>query len=275
VSVATVQGDAAHLPLADGTVDLIVTSPPYFGLRSYTDGGIHYAGQVGDEPTPAEYLDALTACTREWMRVLKPGGSLFVNLGDKYSTYVANRGTSGTGLQNPTDAKFQTRPSGSGLDAPGIRYKSLVGLPWRYAIRCIDQLGLILRAEIIWSKPNGLPESVTDRVRRSHEQVFHLVKSPRYYTAVDEIREARQLVSGGQTSAANPLGKLPGSVWTIPTSPLRVPEQFGIDHFAAYPPELVRRIILGWSPREVCCSLRGRPTAQLWITPHARRLNCR
>jgi hypothetical protein len=70
------------------------------------------------------------------------------------------------------------------------RPKSLIGLPWRYAIRCIDDLSLILRAEVIWSKPNGLPESVTDRVRRSHETWFHLVKSPRYFSAVDTIREA-------------------------------------------------------------------------------------
>src|SRR5205823_13758824 len=70
-----------------------------------------------------------------------------------------------------------------------VQPKCLLGLPWRYALACTDQLGLILRAEIIWSKPNGLPESVTDRVRRAHEQVFHLVRQPRYYSAVDEIRE--------------------------------------------------------------------------------------
>jgi hypothetical protein len=130
----------------------------------------------------------------------------------------------------------------------------------------------------VWSKPNGLPESVTDRVRRSHEQVFHFVKQPRYYSAVDEVREAdsarwwhdlaaRHAEDRGVTSApsrpaqrrdrhpqlgVNPLGKLPGSVWTIPTAPLTVPAHLGVDHFAAFPPELVRRIVLGWSPREVC-----------------------
>jgi hypothetical protein len=132
--------------------------------------------------------------------------------------------------------------------------------------------GLILRAEIVWAKPNGLPESVTDRVRRSHEQVFHLVKQPRYYSAVDEVRESytlpadkwgygngaaiaakgRSLSTGyehNETKTANPLGKLPGSVWEIPTAPLTVPAHLGVDHFAAYPPELVRRIVAGWSPR--------------------------
>ena len=155
------------------------------------------------------------------------------------------------------------------------RPKSLMGLPWRYAIGCIDQLGLILRAEIIWSKPNGLPESVTDRVRRSHEQWFMFTKQPRYFSAVDEVREPQQSIgerhegrsgyvnaadaSGGEgvargfsERALNPLGKLPGSVWTIPTEPLRVPDHLGVDHFAAFPSEFPRRIILGWSPSGVC-----------------------
>ncbi len=122
--------------------------------------------------------------------------------------------------------------------------KSLMGIPWRYAIRCIDDLGLILRAEVIWSKPNGLPESVTDRVRRSHEQWFHFTKEPRYFSAVDEIRERYDAPNARRTlgkkdpgrgdhgnptkrmdaaQTMNPLGKLPGSVWTIPTQPLRVP----------------------------------------------------
>jgi hypothetical protein len=163
--------------------------------------------------------------------------------------------------------------------------KTLIGLPWRYAIRCIDELGLILRAEIVWAKPNGLPESVTDRVRRSHEQVFHFVKQPRYYSAVDEVREQYDgrhgggrsvaagitgVISGGKAQTGldapeqHPLGKLPGSVWTIPTAPLKVPASLGIDHFAAYPPELVRRVVLGWSPREVCtvCGEGRRPVTE-------------
>ena len=158
--------------------------------------------------------------------------------------------------------------------------KSLIGIPWRYAIRCIDDLGLILRAEVIWSKPNGLPESVTDRVRRSHEQWFHFTREPRYFSAVDEIREAtnpendahaaryreaartygraatdshpRADGNGNGIFTPNPLGKLPGSVWTVPTEPLRVPESLGIDHFAAFPTEFPRRIIMGWSPRGIC-----------------------
>ena len=274
MSAIVTRGNAMDLHLPDETVDLIVTSPPYFGLRSYQDGGEHYAGQVGDEATPTEYLDALIACTAEWMRVLKPGGSIFVNLGDKY--VADNRGSGGDKKRG--EAKHAPRGALGFVGREMARQKSLMMLPQRYAIRCIDELGLILRAEIVWSKPNGLPESVTDRVRRSHEQVFHFVKQPRYYSAVDEVREAYQpssiaraayatiagpeggtngksngtLRSAREPGTTNPLGKLPGSVWSIPTAPLRVPESLGIDHFAAYPPELVRRIVLGWSPREVC-----------------------
>jgi hypothetical protein len=155
----------------------------------------------------------------------------------------------------------------------GVRQKSLMGLPWRYAIGCIDDLGLILRSEIVWSKPNGLPESVTDRVRRSHEQWFHFTLEPRYFSAIDEIREPQAdnsfpngrtfMESGpkgdvhGQNRTTrgiwrNPLGKLPGSVWSIPSEPLQVPDHLGVDHFAAFPQEWPRRLILGWCPQEVC-----------------------
>ncbi len=159
-SAVVLQGDAAHLPLPDASVDLIVTSPPYFGLRSYTDGGEHYSGQIGSEATPAEFLAALLACTAEFVRVLKPSGSIFVNLGDKFSDrgHGPNRGN-GTGRGPQSAVLPQTR---------GPMEKSLLGLPWRYALGCMDDLGLILRRDIIWSKPNGLPESVTDRCRSSH-----------------------------------------------------------------------------------------------------------
>jgi DNA modification methylase len=247
VSVEIIHGDARSLPLADDSVDLIVTSPPYFGLRSYTDGGEQYDGQIGAEATPATYVDALIECTREWMRVLKPGGNLWVNLGDKY-----------------------------GPD------KSLMGLPWEYARACRAQLGLILRAELIWAKPNGLPESVTDRVRRSHEQWFHLVQQPRYYSGIDEIREvhtAPERTAGanamnarnanlprtavGPYAGPNPLGKLPGSVWEVATQPLKVPASLGVDHFAAFPLEWPLRIIRGWSPSGICteCGEGRRPVS--------------
>lgn len=264
------RANALDLPLADNSVDLVVTSPPYFGLRSYQDGGDHYDGQIGAEATPTEFVDALIAATREMVRVTKPTGSIWVNLGDKYNSAASGQnGTAGTGM---TGGRHD-RMGGRGSTVATMRPKSLMGIPWRYAIRCIDDLGLILRAEVVWSKPNGLPESVTDRVRRSHETWFHFTLNPRYYSAVDEVREAylaphatrtlgRQSATRGDSgrdndrldasATMNPLGKLPGSVWTIATEPLRVPEELGIDHFAAFPTEFPRRIITGWSPRGVC-----------------------
>lgn len=280
--VTIIQGDALNLDLPDDSVDLIVTSPPYFGLRSYQDDGEHYDGQIGAEATPAEFVDALIAATREMMRVVKPSGSIWVNLGDKYAS----------GGRGSYDLDPGRREVAASRPADGARPKSLLGIPWRYAIRCTDDLGLILRAEVVWSKPNGLPESVTDRVRRSHEQWFHFTLNPRYYSAVDEVREAHvATVTGRDTSgwrtgpsgqnrgtdvgrrhddggrvadfATSPLGKLPGSVWTIATEPLRVPEELGVDHFAAFPTEWPRRIITGWSPRGVCveCGEGRRPVS--------------
>lgn len=324
MTAIVVQGDARRLPLPDGSVDLIVTSPPYFALRSYTDAGQHYAGQIGSEATPSEYLDALWACTREWIRCLKPEGSIFVNLGDKYAQND-ERSRNGNGnrqkVENVRTSVLGPTISLGRKDNGSTRTKSLMGIPWRYAIGCIDQLGLILRAEIIWSKPNGLPESVTDRVRRSHEQWFHMTKQPRYYSALDEIRKPHSGthprradgtsspkqsagVSNGirrgylPDTSFNPLGKLPGTVWQIPSEPLNAPKWRGeepdrphryffgkdhdqalveaqrwqrrsagraltrmIDHFAAFPTEWPRRLILGWSPPGICtaCGQGRRP----------------
>ena len=288
-SVQILRGNALALALADESVDLIVTSPPYFGLRSYQDGGEHYAGQIGDEATPAEFVDALIAATREMVRVLKPSGSIWVNLGDKYAQ-AEERSRNGNGnrvaIDNFTSGGVLREPTVSlGRRDNGVPRKSLIGVPWRYALRCIDDLGLILRAEVIWSKPNGLPESVTDRVRRSHETWFHFTREPRYFSAVDEIRERYDAPNARRTlgnvdpgrgdhgnptkrmdaaQTMNPLGKLPGSVWTIPTEPLHVPESLGIDHFAAFPTEWPRRIIQGWSPRGICveCGEGRRPTSE-------------
>jgi len=273
-----VQADAVELPVADDSVDLVVTSPPYFALRSYQDDGDHYDGQIGSEATPAEFLDALWAVTAECVRVLKPSGSLWVNLGDKYagsagwcnnekSALSSTIRGAGPGHQQRTNAHRTPK-----TPVTTIRPKSLMGLPWRYAIGCIDDLGLILRAEVVWSKPNGLPESVTDRVRRSHEQWFHFTLEPRYFSALDEIREpqkgnllpiADRGLRGARLGAltrsemgrstrqewgSNPRGKLPGSVWSIPSEPLKVPDELGVDHFAAFPQEWPRRLILGWCP---------------------------
>lgn len=326
--------NALALPLPDASVDLVVTSPPYFALRSYTDDGQHYPGQVGSEPTPTEYVDALIAATAEMVRVLKPTGSIWVNLADKYSGAMPRnnqnfneRSGNAPGRRAQENQRYRTDTSNVWAQMNprnnGIPAKSLLGLPWRYALRVVDELGLILRRDQIWNKPNGLPESVTDRTRSSHEYVFHFVKRPDYYSAVDEIREpvafpeqSRTMgdsANGGkhsgalhkrQDGGANPLGKLPGSVWTIPTQPLSVPWGYGVeagritryfpteldaiawlrrsthtrrrriralpDHFAAFPLELPRRIIRGWSPSGICteCGEGRRPISVGEEVPH-------
>lgn len=279
---ALLRADARALPLPDASVDLIVTSPPYFGLRSYQDGGKHYDGQIGAEATPTEFVDALIDCTREMMRVLKPSGSLFVDLGDRYSQRPGQhpqgnvRAGAGLGGGARSDKHIKAR---TGRGYSEMQPKSLVGIPWRYAIQCIDELGLTLRAEIVWAKSNGMPESATDRVRRSHETWFHLTKEPQYFEAVDAIRDppsgyARpngtgRDARGGQKArkmldTVNPLGRVPGSVWEIATQPLKVPDRVaharccngrmrpgcedGVDHFAAFPMEWPRRLIKGWCP---------------------------
>jgi DNA modification methylase len=255
-----IHGDATRLTeyVEPESVDLIVTSPPYFALRSYQDGGEHYGGQIGSEDTPEQFLEALWTVTEQCARVLKLSGSMFINLGDKY------------------DGR-----------------KSLMGLPWQYALGCIDGRAgdpLILRAEIIWHKLNGLPESVGDRVRRNHEQWFHLTKEPRYFSSVDNIREPyisapakaqkSKFTEAGQSKNPgmaldhdlehNPLGKMPESVWSMATEPLRVPNWLGVDHFAAFPTEWPRKLISGWSPSGFCieCNEARRAIIEKHTTGH-------
>lgn len=233
------QANAGRLPLADASVDLVVTSPPYFGLRSYEDGGEHVTEQIGAEATPSEFVAALIECTREMVRVLRPGGSIWVNLGDKYATYAGNRSKGRTSLQGATDRARPVIPRKGGLDGGGeVRWKSLMGIPWRYALACTDDLGLVLRAEVVWSKTNGVPESVRDRARRTHETWFHLVREPRHYANQAVIRpvdhDGRRLLA-------------PPSVREVAMAPLRVPDHLP-KHYAAFPPEWPRWIIEGWCP---------------------------
>jgi len=228
-----VLGDAGRIPMADASVDLVVTSPPYYGHRSYADGGEEYAGQLGNESTPHEFIDALLRCTSEWTRVLKPTGSIWVNLGDTYASYPGGRGDG----RIDKNAPRQTHARGHGLLGGGVtKNKSLMGVPWRYAIRCMDELGLILRAEVVWDKTNCKPESVKDRVWRVHETWFHFTVRDRYYAA----------------GKSRPVGarNLLRSVWRtgVASRPLRVPERLAVRHFARYPKELPARVIPEWSP---------------------------
>jgi DNA modification methylase len=307
-----VQANALRLPLPDECVDLIVTSPPYWSLRKYAEscricedviasGGdpltafdpgwddhvARFHHGIGNEATPLGWLEALWAATAEMKRVLKPTGSIFVNLGDCYaSTTKGSGGTArstlgaasgGHGMSAEAHAKTLARSQypPRRYDMP-VPQKSLLGLPYAYVLGCsgmLAQLGgpdpglnLICRRDLIWQKVNGLPESVTDRARSSHEYIFHLTKQPRYYAALDTLREPhehhrrdawdrRNGNPDDQTDARmgnHPLGKLPGSVWSIPSDPLRLPAWLGTEHYASFPAELPRRIILGWSPPGVC-----------------------
>jgi DNA modification methylase len=291
------RGDARSLPLPDASVDLVCTSPPYWGLRDYRDGGESMAGQIGNEPTPWEYVDNLIDCTREWLRVLKPTGSLFVNIADAYAnTATPEREGSSDGATSRA-----ARPGRRTSAGTGIRPKSLYGLPWRYALRCIDELGLILRRDQIWHKISALPESVKDRSATRHEYLFHFVTQERYYAAVDLIRQPSGAdhhrnvapkvthVPGQPAvlfdrSLHHPLGRLPGSVWAIAGEPLVVPDHIAharccagtampgctdeLDHHAAFPTELPRRIVAGWSPSGICtgCGEGRRPVADRALT---------
>ena len=276
------QGDALNCDfIPDDTIDLVITSPPYFALRAYKDNG-EVIAVVGNEPTPRDYITTLLIWMKEMRRVLKPTGSVFVVLGDKMS---------GSGGHNNSaiGASKDRGPGRYNQESSGVRNKSLMGLPWRFANACVDD-GWILRAEIVWSKPNGMPESTRDRVRRTHESIFHFTKEGTYYSAVDRIRtppkdrpldwehigESKEYHTGErmsegtglglQTSAGmhrqkggvyNPLGASPRSVWEISTSGLTIPADIitrlrADRHYAAFPPEIPRRIITGWCPRAIC-----------------------
>lgn len=305
------------LPLRDRSVHLIVTSPPYWALRSYRDGEEHYAGQLGSEETPHAYLANLWRVLDECWRVLRPDGSCWINLGDKFAgsgghnnggltgatstLKVGERGNRAQDQTRITQSSRRQAPDRYNQHTGGLRPKSRMLLPHLFAAgsqypwlrQAVEtQAGLnptadpqqwICRMDLVWSKPNGLPESVTDRVRASHEYWFHLVKSERYFSALDTIREeyeaptatrtrGRSIHAGGEgdpcrrwdaVDSMNPLGKLPGSVWEIATEPLLLPDHLP-QHFAAFPSEWPRRIILGWSPSGICtrCGVGRRPVIE-------------
>ena len=162
--------------LETGTVQCVVTSPPYWGLRDY---GVD--GQLGLEETPEAYVDKMVEVFREIKRVLKKDGTVWLNLGDSYS---ASSGTGGTKSFQPKQPMFTyTRKAPKNL-----KPKDLVGIPWRVAL-ALQADGWYLRQDIIWHKPNPMPESVTDRCSKAHEYIFLLTKSAKYYYNADAIKE--------------------------------------------------------------------------------------
>lgn len=265
------QGDAleALRGLPSESVHCCVTSPPYWGLRDY---GIE--GQIGLEKTPEEYVSKMVEVFREVKRALRDDGTLWLNLGDRYMGSWGNYAPTGKGGQRPKnterwqrrayEGKADWRPPTSNK-YEGLKPKDLVGIPWRVAF-ALQADGWYLRSDIIWAKPNPMPESVTDRPTKAHEYVFLLAKAKRYFYDADAIREphVRPLhapgnkTHNGRLTASmghfeepnriwgNPSGRNKRSVWTITTKPF--PEA----HFATFPTALVEPMILAGTSPKAC-----------------------
>jgi site-specific DNA-methyltransferase (cytosine-N4-specific) len=182
VSVRIIIGDAREQLklLGSESVHCIVTSPPYFGLRDY---GVE--GQIGLEETPEAFVEELVLLFREARRVLRDDGTLWLNLGDSYAR-SDKKGGSGFGGKNQIYLGDSYERACSDIP-PGLKAKDLIGIPWRVAF-ALQADGWYLRQDIIWAKPNPMPESVTDRCTKAHEYVFLLSKSQRYYYDADAIR---------------------------------------------------------------------------------------
>jgi DNA modification methylase len=183
-----IRGDARDLPLRDGCVDCVVTSPPYWGLRDY---GV--AGQIGLEPTPDAYVATLVTVFREVWRVLKAEGTLWLNLGDAYAHGIPGGGC--VFANGRTDGRtFYESDKARGREkiktlAPGLKAKDLIGIPWRVAF-ALQADGWYLRSDIIWAKKNCMPESVADRPSRSHEYIFLMSKRASYFYDANAIAES-------------------------------------------------------------------------------------
>ena len=264
--------------LPDNSINCCVTSPPYWGLRDY---GVD--GQLGLEPTPEEYVANLVEVFREVKRVLRDDGTLWLNLGDSYASVHTG------GQKSPKSTVGSNMPGVQEIRQPkarpqeyGLKDKDLVGIPWRVAF-ALQADGWYLRQDIIWHKPNPMPESVKDRCTKAHEYIFLLSKSRHYYYDHEAIKEPAAYDGRKDTflkgSPKYKKGVVPGqvehsmaakgherwkknergeyvrnkrSVWTIPTKP------FKEAHFAVFPPDLIKPCILaGTSPR--ACEICGAP----------------
>ena len=243
--------------ISDSSVQTCVTSPPYFGLRDYG-----MSGQIGLEATPDAYVAKMVEVFREVRRVLRDDGTLWLNLGDSYARNPA-KGKSGT--PNGRNIAEMGYSGGAGLPS-GVKEKDLIGIPWMLAF-ALRADGWYLRQDIIWHKPNPMPESVKDRCTKAHEYVFLLSKSQKYYYDAEAVKESAvttrkpgQKITdtretygvGGGNAGLNGLmaryhdGEMPThrnrrSVWTITTKP------FKGAHFATFPTALIEPCILAGS----------------------------
>ncbi|MFC5217285.1 DNA-methyltransferase [Streptomyces coerulescens] len=260
--VTLLLGDALETmsTLSTASVDCIVTSPPYYGLRDYGA-----EGQYGLEASPAEYVEMMRALFAEGRRVLADDGTLWLNLGDSYAAAGGHTDPGSTSqLQGRRVQLMQNMPS-KPADRPK---KNLLGIPWRVAFALQDD-GWILRNEIIWHKPNAMPESVRDRLSSRHEHLFLFSKAPQYWFDLDSVREPHESararryagtkpggtsrvgkaqgfgvgdriggpIRGDHAGASHPKGRNPGDVWHINTG------KFPAAHFATFPMDLPLRCI--------------------------------
>jgi len=241
--------------LADKSVNCCVTSPPYFGLRDY---GVD--GQIGLEETPDKYVTRLVEVFREVKRVLRDNGTLWLNLGDSYAGNCSQASNNGRAGYGNARERIVNRVAG------GLKTKDLIGIPWRVAF-ALQADGWYLRQDIIWAKPNPMPESVTDRCTKSHEYIFLISKSPKYYFDNDAIKEPtlesskKRAKSGWNPTKLNistdgahnevfeTMGdrrvkdtKNKRDVWTVTTKSCKDA------HFATFPTDLIRPCVLAGCP---------------------------
>jgi DNA modification methylase len=260
------QGDSLNIlkQYPDECIDMCVSSPPYFNLRDYQN-----ENQIGLEKTPEEFIEKLVLVFREVRRVLKPWGTLWVNMGDSY--YGSGKGQTKTGCNDVKQPKL------SGMKLPvhnfssNLKPKDLIGIPWMLAFALRND-GWYLRQDIIWSKPSAMPESVQDRCTKSHEYIFLLSKSNKYYydntaikekcTSIDLITRNRDFTKLNNTPGRSPMKGLKTnnynlknkrSVWNVVTTP------FHEAHFAVFPEELVKPMILAGTSEKGVCSKCGKP----------------
>ena len=237
--------------LPEGIVNTCITSPPYYALRDYGADG-----QIGLEQTPEEYVQKLVEVFREVKRVLRDDGTLWLNLGDSYSG--SGKGPAGN-LGKTHNEREMTHTHVSGKVPNGLKPKDLIGIPWMVAIALRND-GWYLRQDIIWHKPNPMPESVTDRCTKSHEYIFLLSKSKTYYYDAESIKEpvkqdwgTRDRTNGKYHNAGTGLNPHTGlqrsyekankrSVWSVTTKP------FHGAHFATFPPDLIEPCVIAGSP---------------------------
>lgn len=251
--------------IPDKTIQCCITSPPYWSLRDYK-----IDGQLGLERTPEEYVIKMVEAFREVRRVLKNDGTLWLNLGDSYAGSWGDSGhrperSGNLGHQRKKSTKWFERhghPQAGNPPAanvPGLKPKDLCGIPWRVAF-ALQADGWWLRQDIIWHKPNPMPESVKDRCTKAHEYIFLLAKSRKYYCNMEAIKEPATKGAAGSTfntgktaihqlrRASNKERKDSGldrnkrSVWAVTTKP------FKGAHFATFPPDLIEPCVLAGCP---------------------------